>query len=170
MLLRGGATLPQAPLSGGMGVARMVPTIREAQTGDSAALAALLAELMTHHGVQPLSPDEAGEAIGTVLRAPTAWYFIAEVAGRIVGMVGVNERFSTWDAAPYGYVEDFCVTAAWRGRQIGTLLLDHLAAWGRGRGWSRIDLDVSASLTDSVRFYARRGYVDTASLLYRLRL
>jgi GNAT superfamily N-acetyltransferase len=148
----------------------MLPDIREARDADLSALAALLAELMTHHGVTPLAPEQAAAAIATVLRAPNAWYFVAEVEGRIVGMVQVNERFSTWDAASYGYVEDFCVTAAWRGRQLGTLLLDHLAAWGRARGWARIDLDVSASLTDSVRFYARRGYADTGSVLYRLRL
>jgi len=148
----------------------MPPIIREARDTDLSALAALLLELMTHHGVMPLSPERAAATIAAVLRAPTARYFVAEVEGRIVGMLQVNERFSTWDAAPYGYIEDFCVTAAWRGRQIGTLLLDHLAAWARERGWTRLDLDVSASLTDSVRFYARRGYEDTGSLFYRLRL
>jgi len=148
----------------------MPPVIRQANDADLPALAALLAELMTHHGVTPLIPERAAATIATVLRTPNAWYFIAEVEGRIVGMLQANERFSTWDAAPYGYIEDFCVTEAWRGQQIGTLLLDHLAAWGRGRGWARIDLDVSASLTDSVRFYVRRGYEDTGSLLYRLRL
>lgn len=148
----------------------MQPIVRQARDADLPALAALLAELMTHHGVTPLGPERAVAALTRALHGPNAWYFVAEVEGRIVGMLGVNERFSTWDAAPYGYVEDFCVTEAWRGQRIGTLLLDQLAAWGRGRGWARIDLDVSAYLTDSVRFYARRGYADTGSLLYRLRL
>lgn len=148
----------------------MQPTIREARDADLSALATLLAELMIHHGVTPLTPEWARETLAATLRMPNTWYFVAEVKGRIVGMVGVNERFSTWDAAPYGYIEDFCVTAAWRGRQLGTLLLDQLAAWGRARGWARLDLDVSASLIDSVRFYARRGYEDTGSVLYRLRL
>jgi len=148
----------------------MQPIVRQAHDADLPALAALLAELMAHHGVTPLVPERAETVIAATLRALTAWYFIAEVEGRIVGMLQANERFSTWDAAPYGYIEDFCVTEAWRGQQIGTLLLDQLAAWGRGRGWARIDLDVSASLTDSVRFYARRGYEDTGSVLYRRRL
>jgi GNAT superfamily N-acetyltransferase len=130
----------------------------------------LLAELMIHHGVKPLPVEQATTTLAAVLRLTGTWYFVAEAEGRIVGMLGVNERFSTWAAATYGYVEDFCVTDAWRGRRIGTLLLDHLASWGRERGWARIDLDVSAYLTDSVRFYARRGYEDTGSLLYRLRL
>jgi len=34
----------------------------------------------------------------------------------------------------------------------------------------RLDLDVSGYLTDSVRFYERRGSEDTGGLLYRLRL
>lgn len=148
----------------------MPPIIRLAYDADVPALAALLAELMAHHDVTPLASERAAAVIATVLRAPTAWYFVAEVEGRIVGMLQANERFSTWDDASYGYIEDFCVAEAWRGRRIGTLLLDHLATWGRGRGWTRLDLDVSASLTDSVRFYARRGYADTKSLLYRLRL
>lgn len=148
----------------------MVPIIRQARDTDLSALAALLTELMIHHGVTPLLPERAEATIATVLRAPNAWYVVAEIEGRIVGMLQVNERFSTWDAASYGYIEDFCVAEAWRGRRIGTLLLDHLAMWARGRGWTRLDLDVSASLTDSVRFYARRGYEDTGSLLYRLRL
>ncbi len=148
----------------------MQPLIRRANEADLPTLATLLAELMAHHGVVPLTPERAEATIAAVLRAPTAWYFVAEVAGRVVGMLQVNERFSTWDAAAYGYIEDFCVAEAWRGRQVGTLLLEHLAAWARERGWTRLDLDVSAALTDSVRFYARRGYADTGSLFYRLRL
>ena len=75
-----------------------------------------------------------------VMRLPLAWYLVAEVDGEVVGALQLNERYSTWSGAPFGYVEDFCVAEGWRSRGVGAALLTHAEGWGRRLGWSRVAL------------------------------
>lgn len=148
----------------------MHTTVREGLPQDTAAIARLLAILMADHGLTPLPRADLIRAAEEVLQLPDAWYYIAEVDGSVVGMLQLNRRYSTWLAAPYGYIEDFCVVPSLRSRGIGAALLAHVASVARSKGWVRLDLDVSSSLPDSIRFYKRHGYRDTGSTLYRLPL
>ena len=145
-------------------------TVREGTPDDAPAIAALLAALMVDHGLAPLSPERLAGAVRQVMQLPAAWYLVADDGGELVGTLQLNQRYSTWETAPYGYVEDFCVAPSRRGEGIGRLLLAHVERWAQERGWTRIDLDVSTSLTGTLRFYERCGYRDTGSVLYRRQL
>ena len=46
----------------------------------------------------------------------------------------------------------------WRGRGIGTRLLDALEAWALAHGFRRLELSVFANNVDAVRLYERRGF------------
>ena len=46
----------------------------------------------------------------------------------------------------------------WRGRGIGTRLLDALEAWAQAHGFRRLELTVFANNVDAVRLYERRGF------------
>jgi GNAT superfamily N-acetyltransferase len=145
-------------------------TVREGTPDDAPAIAALLAALMVDHGLAPLSPERLVGAVEHVMQLPAAWYLVADGEGELVGTLQLNQRYSTWETAPYGYVEDFCVAPARRGEGIGRLLLAQVERWARERGWVRVDLDVSTSLTGTLRFYERCGYRNTGSVLYRREL
>ena len=145
-------------------------TFREATPDDAPAIAELLAALMVDHGLAPLSPERLAGAVRQVMQLPAAWYLVADSGGELVGTLQLNQRYSTLATAPYGYVEDFCVAPSRRGEGIGRLLLAHVERWARERGWIRVDLDVSTSLTGTLRFYERCGYRDTGSILYRRQL
>ncbi len=142
-------------------------TVREGTPDDAPAIAELLAALMVDHGLVPLSPERLAGAVRQVMQLPAAWYLVADDGGELVGTLQLNQRYSTWETAPYGYVEDFCVAPSRRGEGIGRLLLAHVERLARGRGWIRVDLDVSTSLTGTLRFYERCGYRNTGSVLYR---
>src|SRR5690349_14134389 len=141
-------------------------TIREGTAQDAAAISRLLAGIMADHGLAPLPPRQLLAAIAHVIDAPDAWFLLAEAAGDLVGMVQVNERFSTWDGGNYGYIEDFFVVEERRGQGIGAVMLARIEELARGRGWVRLDLDVISS-NDATRLYERAGYDRTEYVIYR---
>lgn len=147
---------------------QMSVDIRLATREDAPGIARLLRQLMVDHGLAPANLPQLQRAAETIFSMAGAWYLVATSNGAAVGSLQLNERFSTWLGAPYGYIEDFCVLPAWRGRGVGGLLLDEVASWTRQRNWARVDLDVSTSLPNSIRFYTRHGYQETGSVLLRL--
>jgi GNAT superfamily N-acetyltransferase len=144
----------------------MQVTIREGTEQDVQTISRLLAGIMADHGLAPLPPGQLLAAIAHVIKAPDAWFLLAEAAGALVGMVQVNERFSTWDGGHYGYIEDFFVVEERRGQGVGALLLARIEELGRARGWVRLDLDVISS-NDATRLYERAGYDRTEYVIYR---
>jgi GNAT superfamily N-acetyltransferase len=141
-------------------------TIREGTDQDVQAISHLLVGIMRDHGLDPLPARQLLVAVAHIIDSPDAWFLLAEEAGELVGMVQVNERFSTWDGRHYGYIEDFFVVEQRRGQGIGAVMLARIEELGRARGWVRLDLDVLAG-NDATRLYERAGYDRTEYVIYR---
>lgn len=63
-----------------------------------------------------------------------------------------------WCETLIGYVNDMVVDKAYRGRGIGTEVLDHLISWARERECHRIELNSSFHREASHAFYEHRGF------------
>lgn len=144
----------------------MTPHVRQARDRDTPGIAALLQRIIADHDKEPPPVDRLLRPVEHILRAPGAWFFVAEIAGRLVGMAQVNERYSTWDGGHYGYIEDFFVVEDRRGQGIGAAMLAHIEADARSRGWVRIDLDVLAG-NEATRLYRRVGFEESGYAIYR---
>ncbi len=142
------------------------PNLREATERDAPNIAELLQRIIALHDKVPPPVEQLIGQVEPILRAPDAWYLIAEVGRELVGMVQVNERYSTWDGGHYGYVEDFFVLDDYRGQGIGALMLAHIETRALARAWVRLDLDVLAN-NEAAHLYERAGYDRTDYVIYR---
>lgn len=88
---------------------------------------------------------------------------VAEMSGRPVGVVWL--LFLDATDPGYGYVADavpelsVCVWPGYRGRGLGTLLLEEALQAARDRGLDRVSLSVEAG-NPARRLYADMGFVD----------
>jgi GNAT superfamily N-acetyltransferase len=63
---------------------------------------------------------------------------LAELEGRVVGIVHFIEHRSCWTTGNYVYLQDLFTDAAVRGRGVGRALIEYVYAQARGRGCSRV--------------------------------
>ena len=142
------------------------PVLREARAEEATAIAELLRGIMADHEKTARPLATLRRAVEHVLAMPDAWFVVAALGDELIGVVQVNERYSTWDGGHYGYIEDFFVVEGYRGRGIGALMLTHIETLAAARRWVRLDLDVLAD-NEATRLYRRSGYDETAYVIYR---
>ncbi len=125
--------------------------LREAVPADVPRIGELYREMLgTIYGKPIEEPYEAGGFFGGEDRI-----FVAESAEGVVAFLSVQVHR---EERTYLYLDDFSVTAAWRGRGIGNAMLDEAEAYARHLGISAVVLHVERSNAGARRLYARRGY------------
>lgn len=87
---------------------------------------------------------------------PVWWAFVAEAEGVVVGFALYYIRYSTWKGQRM-YLEDLIVTEAWRGKGVGTLLLNQLIEETREKGFSGMLWQVLDWNEPAIRFYEKFG-------------
>jgi RimJ/RimL family protein N-acetyltransferase len=80
--------------------------------------------------------------------------FVAEVQGEIVGEIHVG-------TSGHGFGEiGMMVACDWRGRGVGTALMEHAIAWAREQGLHKLALDVFAHNEPALALYRKLGFVE----------
>jgi putative acetyltransferase len=80
--------------------------------------------------------------------------FLAEVDGEIVGNIHVA-------TSGHGFGEiGMMVARDWRGRGVGTALMEHAIAWAREQGLHKLALDVFAHNEPAIALYRKLGFVE----------
>jgi GNAT superfamily N-acetyltransferase len=92
---------------------------------------------------------------------------VAEVAGRVVGMVTGQLVVSTSEGGTSVWVEDMVVDEGARRAGLGRRLLGAVEEWGAGRGATRLQLLADRENTPALRFYEARGWSGTQLLCLR---
>ena len=84
-----------------------------------------------------------------------------------VGVATITEALAAYAGGWYGILSEMYVRPAYRGAGVGEQLLDEVKAYGRARGWRRIDVTAppEAKWKRSVAFYERNGFVFTGPKL-----
>lgn len=87
-------------------------------------------------------------------KAPVWGAFVAETAGKIVGISLYYERYSTWKGRRL-YLEDLVVTEEMRGRQIGRQLFEATMEYGKSGNFSGMVFQVLNWNEPAISFYKK---------------
>ena len=123
-----------------------------------------LVHLLAHYaegpsgGGQPLS-DRCYEALPSQLsQRATAFSYLAAVEQQWVGLVNCFEGFSTFSCRPLVNIHDLIVLEKFRGRGIGTQLLQAVEMEAIARGCCKITLEVLERNQPACRCYQNFGF------------
>ena len=142
-------------------------TIRLCHPEDAPLLAPLVQALAAEEGEEPADLESIENVIAALLESGASDFLIATIAGRPTGCLQIAYRLSTWQAAPYAYVEDFYLAPEARARGIGTKMLDYALQRAEGQHAEYIALDVRVENRAAQRLYNRFGFSDSGSLLMK---
>jgi GNAT superfamily N-acetyltransferase len=80
--------------------------------------------------------------------------------GAVVGVATLVESFALYANGRYGILLEMYVAPAHRSSGLGAQLLQHATAYGRARGWSRIEVTAPEGREwgRTVDFYKRNGF------------
>jgi GNAT superfamily N-acetyltransferase len=138
-----------------MALAEVGATTRPATPADAEAIGVLLAELG-----YPSTRAHVEERLGH-LTAPDYAVFVAIADERVAGLMGLHRLMGLHLSEPGCYVNALVVATEWRGRGIGTLLLERAESWGRANGCGRITLTSADHRRDAHHFYEHNGFANT---------
>lgn len=95
-----------------------------------------------------------------LLRSPGEQKFFAALDdnGNIIGVAWIKIIWDTVNYVKFPYLMDINIKEGYRGKGIGTLLLNAVEDFCRKNGYDKIGLRVESSKKDLVNWYARRGY------------
>lgn len=155
-------------------------TIREYRQEDEPHIIALVRELNAHEldiYERMLPPEEidvtylreierqCAESAGKILVAETPKDEIVGYASVLTACDSVAD--GTYDETPFvfAYVSDLVVTAAWRGRGVGAMLLAECERLARQAGRDELRITVLANNGGAHRLYRRSGFADHEVLM-----
>lgn len=151
-------------------------TIREAQPGDVAGIAAVLRDELSHHiGLMPerfrmTDPVLPDGWLDSQLAQDNRRLFVAMLDEQVVGVALIRIETDDHDIAvprQYAYINELGVLETHRGQGIGQQLMRYIETWALEMGMIEIELNVWESNTGARRFYERLGYETLSRRLIR---
>jgi ribosomal protein S18 acetylase RimI-like enzyme len=129
-------------------------TVRGARPEDARAMAELFAAVAEErNGIATEPPVDLDDRSARFVSTAAA-SMVAEADGRIVGTINVEAgRFGAGDLG-------MLVDAAWRGRGVGSALMDAAIAWSRERGLHKLSLEVFPANTAAIALYRKYGFAE----------
>ena len=129
------------------------PAIRDATPADADAVAGLLGELG-----YPCSASAAEDQLRRFTAQPRSRVQLAEVAGRVVGLVATHVVPRLDGDGPSCRITDLVVSQATRRSGIGTALVAAAEREARRQAAPRLDLSSGEWRADAHAFYDRLGF------------
>jgi GNAT superfamily N-acetyltransferase len=80
---------------------------------------------------------------------------LAELDGRVAGLVHLVEHRSCWTTGNYLYLQDLFTDATLRGQGIGRALIEHVYAQARARGCARVHWLTHETNATAMQLYDR---------------
>jgi RimJ/RimL family protein N-acetyltransferase len=107
----------------------------------------------------PIDRERRSRQFLETVRSDDAQVFVAEADGEVVGELTAFGRTSTGPATI-----GMAVAAAWRGRGVGTALMEACVEWAREAGVHKLSLEVFPWNEPAIALYRKFGFVEEGRL------
>jgi GNAT superfamily N-acetyltransferase len=134
-------------------------------------LVALLGVLFSQEA--ELVPDDAKQtrALEKILSDESVGRIhVARDAGKVVGMASLIYGISTAEGGLAASFEDFVVVAGYRGKGVGSALMQHVIAEARKQGVLRLTLLTDKQNKRAQALYRKLGFAESTMKAMRLKL
>jgi len=146
----------------------MISEIRRAREGDEARCAELLEILFSQELEFSADAEVQSRALSMITGNPELGrIFVAEIDGVIEGMVMLLFTVSTFLGKKVALLEDMVVAPAWRGKGLGTLLINRALDFARREGFGRITLLTDRDNDAAQQFYRAQGFSPSEMVVFR---
>jgi RimJ/RimL family protein N-acetyltransferase len=129
-------------------------TVRPATAADARAMAELFAAVAEERSGIATEPPVDVEARTAQFTASIAESIVAVADGRIVGMI--HTTVSRHGFGEFGMLVD----REWRGRGVGSALIQATVDWARDQGLHKLCLEVFAHNAAAIALYRKCGFVE----------
>ena len=145
------------------------PGIRRGDSADVGVLVELISQLFSLEPDFPVDGEKQARGLNLLLADPDrALVLVAEVQGRVVGMVTVQLVVSTAQGGLSGWLEDLVVHGDYQSQGWGSALLSSALAWAKNRGADRVQLLADRNNARGLEFYSRKGVGETDLVCRRI--
>ena len=149
----------------------MISGIRTAREDDAARCAELLGILFSQEDEFTANAEVQSRALSMIIRNPELGrIFVGEIDGVIQGMVMLLFTVSTFLGHKAALLEDMVIAPAWRGKGLGTRLLDHAVDFAFREGFGRITLLTDRDNDAAQQFYRKQGFSKSEMVVFRMLL
>ena len=145
--------------------------ISQAEYRDLDQLADLLAELFTLEN--DFCPDREKQLHGLrlILDNPSMGrFFVLRDQDRVAGMANLLITVSTSEGCRVAVLEDVIIGNKYRGKGLGRRLVEHVLAWAKTDGMTRITLLADRDNKAAQGFYRKLGFEHSQMVVLRRRL
>jgi GNAT superfamily N-acetyltransferase len=142
--------------------------IEFATTEDLPAMAELLHELFTLES--DFVPDREKQLAGLrlILDHPSMGrLFVLRADGKVAGMANALITVSTAEGGRVLLLEDVIIKSTHRGAGFGRRLVEHVLAWAKSEGISRVTLLADKNNASALAFYERAGFKPSSMKVLR---
>ena len=114
---------------------------------------------VTWHDAEPLlrSVREAVFIREQGVSAELEWDGLDEVSHHVLALSNSGQAIGCGRILPNAHIGRIAVIPEWRGRKVGTALLEGLLAYASSRGYPEVELDAQVQ---ALPFYQRFGFVE----------
>jgi GNAT superfamily N-acetyltransferase len=140
--------------------------IRLCEPADTPKIVPMLQAQVAASGRPAPDPDALAELVHALLATQFSDFLLAERGDRVLGVLQINYRLSTWEVAPYAVIEDFYLAPELRGSGAGTRMLDYACARAEGRGSGFVQALVRPE-DRAARLYEAFGFTAAPLSLWR---
>jgi len=140
---------------------------RDATTDDLPDLIELLGELFNLESDFAVNVRKQRQGLADMMANEEATVLVAVAKKEIIGMCTLQPLISTAEGGTVGILEDMIVTESWRGKGIGSILLEKVEKRALKFGMSRLQVLMDKDNNTAQNFYSKSEWSTTQMVVRR---